>query len=108
MTYFRPHRAASGLLRPALLVCRMGLALAPFLLSASAPAQEPQPKETIEDGYTIHQSIDLGVRVADTSGSLPMYDTLVNLQSGPRILSQTFDMHAVANTSHPFFDDLME
>src|ERR1039458_9532374 len=112
MTYFRPHRAAGKLLRRALGVFRMGLALAPFLLSARAVAQDPQPKdqpkETVSDGYTIHQSVDLGGRVVDTSGSSGMYDTLVNLQSGPRILSQTLDMHAVAGTYHPFFDDLME
>jgi hypothetical protein len=88
----------------------MGLALAPLLWSGSAPAQEPQPqpKDTIEGGYTIHQSIDLGARVVNTSGSGEMYDTLVNLQSGPRVLSQTLDMHSVANAYHPLFDDLME
>ncbi len=107
MTCFRPHRASAGL-RPTLFVGHIGLALAPFLLSASAAAQEPQPKETIEGGYTIHQSVDLGGRVVDSSGSLPMYDTLVNLQSGPRILSQTVDMHAVEDSYHPLFDDLME
>jgi predicted CXXCH cytochrome family protein len=99
---------AARLLRAALRVCRMGLALAPFLLSASALAQDPQPEGTIKDGYTIRQSVDLGGRVVDSSGSGAMYDTLVNLQSGPRILSQTLDVHAVANTSHPFFDDLTE
>jgi hypothetical protein len=108
MTYFRLHRAAAGLLRAALVVFHIGLALGPVLLSTSAPAQDPQPKETTAGGYTIHQSIDLGGRVVDTSGSNAMYDTLVNLQSGPRILSQTLDMHAVANASHPFFDDLSE
>jgi hypothetical protein len=112
MMYFRPHRAAAGLLSPALVMCHIGLALAPFLLSASAPAQEPQPKdqpkETIEAGYTIHQSVDLGGRVVDSSGSGAMYDTLVNLQSGPRILSQTLEMHALPGTYHSLFDDLME
>ena len=86
----------------------MGLALAPFLLSASAQTPDPQPKETTAGGYTIHQSIDFGGRVVDTAGSNAMYDTLVNLQSGPRILSQTFDIHALANSSHPLFDDLSE
>jgi hypothetical protein len=86
----------------------MALALAALLLSASALAQDPPPKETTAGGYTIHQSIDFGGRVVDTSGSGAMYDTLVNLQSGPRILSQTFDMHSVANAPHPLFDDLSE
>ena len=71
-------------------------------------AQDPQPKETTAGGYTIHQSIEFGGRVVDTSGSNAMYDTLVNIQSGPRLLGQTIDMHALANSSHPLFDDLSE
>ena len=37
-------------------------------------------------GYITHQSIELGGHIVDQSGSGAMYDTLVNLQSGPRIL----------------------
>ena len=107
MTHFRPHHAASRV-RPALIAYTVGLAFAAVLLSASASAQEEKPKETVADGYTIHQSVDLGGRVVDSSGSGPMYDTLVNLQSGPRILSQSLDMHAVSGAYHPLFDDLME
>ncbi len=108
MKHFRPNRAAARWFRPALFLGRIGLIIAPFLLSASAPAQEPQPKETLKDGYSIHQSVDLGGRVVNSSGSGAMYDTLVNLQSGPRILNQSLDMHAAPNTYHPLFDDLME
>ncbi len=80
-----------------------------FSCRSPPPRKIPrQPKDTIKDGYSIHQSADLGGRVVDTSGSGAMYDTLVNLQSGPRILGQTLDMHAVAGTYHPIFDDLME
>lgn len=104
MKYFHPQRAASAWLRQALFA---GLALAPFLI-ANASAQEPQPKETTTGGYTIHQSIDLGGRVVESSGSSAMYDTLVNMQSGPRLLSQTVDVHAVENTYHPVFDQLSE
>ena len=35
-----------------------------------------------------------------------MYDTLVNIQSGPRVLGQTFTMHAVEGTKHPLLDRL--
>ncbi len=55
-----------------------------LLAAAYAPAQDPNG--TVKDGYAIHQSIDLGGHIADYSGSGAMYDTLVNLQSGPRIL----------------------
>lgn len=108
MTHSRPRSRIVRRVRRALVVRRIGLAFVPFLFSAGVVAQEPQPKETITDGYAIHQSVDLGVRVVDTSGSGAMYDTLVNLQTGPRILSQTFDIHAVANTNHSIFDDLSE
>src|SRR6516225_5567010 len=37
------------------------------------------------DGYIVHQSIQLGGHIVEHSGSDFVYDTLVNLQSGPRI-----------------------
>ena len=108
MTSFRPYRVPLTLQGHTHVLRRtMVLPLACLLLAVGTLGQNaPAPKETIADGYAIHQSIDLGGRIVDTSGSGAMYDTLVNLQSGPRILSQTFDMHAVANTTHRFFDTL--
>jgi hypothetical protein len=35
-----------------------------------------------------------------------MYDTLVNLHSGPRVLGQTFTMHALPGTKHALMDSL--
>lgn len=84
-----------------LMIGSMGLA------SASAQSTTP-PKETIKDGYAMHQSWDLGGHIADYSGSKAVYDTMVNLQSGPRILNQSLEMHAVGGTKqkYPFFDTL--
>jgi hypothetical protein len=65
------------------------------------------PKGKVQDGYLIHQTVDLGGRFVDSSGSGAMYDTLVNLQSGPRILSQTLDAHSVAGSRHFLLDNLM-
>jgi hypothetical protein len=104
----RAQRATARSLRPRLIVFQMALVLSAWLLPANAQTQNTVPKEVVAGGYTIHQSIDLGVRVVETSGSGAMYDTLVNLQSGPRILSQSIDMFAAPNTSHPLFDELME
>jgi len=85
-----------------------GFAFMAVLSAATAAAQSPDvPKETIKDGYAIHQSIDLGGRIVDQYGSGAMYDTLVNLRSGPRILSEFTEMHAVGKTKYPFFDHLM-
>ena len=79
-----------------------------FLFSFNLSAQNAQqPKENIHEGYSIHQSIDLGGRIADINGSEPMYDTLVNMQSGPRILQQTMEMHAVPGQPHFFLYDTL-
>jgi hypothetical protein len=64
------------------------------------------PKQVVENGYVIRQSADLGGHLVGVSGSGAMYDTLVNLHSGPRILAQTYTMHAVAGSKHTFLDSL--
>jgi hypothetical protein len=76
-------------------------------LALTAAAQDANaPKGTVKDGYLVRQTIDLGGHIADYSGSGAMYDTLVNLQTGPRVLNQTLDMHAVAGSKHFLFDTL--
>ncbi|MHB8888324.1 MAG: hypothetical protein ACYC46_05850 [Acidobacteriaceae bacterium] len=80
---------------------------AAMTLCAICVAQDVAPlNNTIKHGYTIQQSVDLGGHIADYSGSGPMYDTLVNLQSGPRILGHFLEMHAVPGAKHLFFDNL--
>jgi hypothetical protein len=70
--------------------------------TAAAAAPEAEPG----NGYVIRQSADLGGHLVGVSGSGAMYDTLVNLHSGPRILGQTFTMHAVPGTKHALLDSL--
>ena len=70
--------------------------------SASTPTNEPEGIE--RGGYRIQQSIELGGRITDTSGSVPMYDTLVNLPSGPRVLDQSLSMQSLNNAG--LFDTL--
>jgi hypothetical protein len=48
----------------------------------------------------------MGARIADQSGSGPMYNTLVNLHTGPRVMGQTFEMHALPGKDHGLFDNL--
>ena len=81
--------------------------------SATAPAATATaadlataPVPVVQDGYVIRQSIDLGGHLAQVSGSHAMYDTLVNIQSGPRILSQTYEMHATPGSKHSLADTL--
>ncbi len=59
------------------------------------PAPPAEPDGMTRGGYQIHQSIELGYRSTDVTGSGDMYDTLVNLQTGPRILDQTLTMQSV-------------
>jgi len=75
------------------------------IATAQAPAPEATPV-TAANGYTIHQSVDLGGHLANVAGSGAMYDTLVNEQSGPRVLGETFEMRALPGTQHTLFDSL--
>ena len=63
-----------------------GLAIAMPMAACIALAQEPAvnpSKMSTPDGYSARHSVDVGGRVANKVGSGAMYDTLVNLQSGP-------------------------
>lgn len=69
------------------------IALLPGAVLAQTSASLPE--EGIgRGGYTIRQSIEVGYRLTDRTGSGSMYDTLVNLQTGPRVLEQSLSMHA--------------
>jgi hypothetical protein len=54
----------------------------------------------------VHQSIEVGGRITNVSGSQAMWDTLVNQGSGGRVLGQSLEMHSVNNAKTPFFDNL--
>ena len=55
-------------------------------------------------GFHVTQSIELGGRISDVSGSQAMYDTLVNDQTGARILDQSLTMQSL--THQDLFDTL--
>src|SRR6516162_2181688 len=73
------------------------------LASAGAVAQNaaplPQtgsgPEFSIPAGYAAHHTIDMGGRINNTSGSNAMYDTMVNMQSGPRIMGESLELRAI-------------
>jgi len=71
---------------------------------AQDTAPPPAPGDNIRFGYVIHQSVDFGGHIVTQSGSGAMYDTLVNIQSGPRLLDSSFQMVAV-NPSHALLFD---
>ena len=89
------------------------IAVIVLLLKIAATAQTtgstgqtpPQPDGWENNGYVVHQSIEIGYRVSDTTGSQEMYNTLVNLRTGPRFLEQSLSMHS-QNHDSLLFDDL--
>ncbi|MFY9742924.1 MAG: hypothetical protein WAK21_13045 [Candidatus Sulfotelmatobacter sp.] len=91
-------RCIAGGMAAAILGLTAGTAVAqiPIFVSNQAPPE----------GYTLHESIDLGGHVANVDGSDAMYDTLVNQQSGPRILGETFELRALPNTKNTLVDYL--
>src|SRR5581483_5653180 len=88
------------------------LALAALIISASAGAQDANPQKDTnnapEKTYDVHESYDVGGHIANISGSGAMYDTMVNLKSGPRILNSTFEAHALPGAKYTVFDTLFE
>jgi hypothetical protein len=82
-----------------------GIALAQNPTSA-APLPAPEAQMAIPSGYSAHGSVDVGGHMVGLSGSNAMYDTMVNIQSGPRVLGGTFEMHALPGNKHTLVDGL--
>ncbi len=78
------------------------------LMAGTAVAQVPifVSHQAAPDGYTLHESIDLGGHVVNVAGSGEMYDTLVNQQSGPRILGESYELRALPGTKNTLVDHL--
>jgi hypothetical protein len=70
------------------------------------PVPTPAAQMSIPEGYTAHHSVDLGGRMTGLSGSQAMYDTMVNLGSGPRVLGESFEMHGIPGAKHPYADSV--
>jgi len=86
-----------------------------FMMTGIAAAQNPTPvvplptpeeQMTVPNGYAIHQSVDLGGRITNAAGSPAMYSNLVNLQSGPRVQNETFEMRALPGQKNTLVDSL--
>ena len=79
-----------------------------LMMTGAVSAQLPMPSTTpvVPEGYAVHQSVDLGGHMVGLTGSGSMYDTLVNLQSGPRMLGETYEMRALPTNKHALVDNL--
>ena len=71
--------------------------------ASTDPASDGNEGKKIGD-FQVIQSIELGGRIADVNGSQAMYDTLVNHQTGARILEQSLTMQSL--THQDIFDTL--
>jgi hypothetical protein len=97
-------------------ICRiaMGTAIALLLLisgavfgqSAAQPAAAPGAQMSVPSGFSVHEAVDLGGRFNDIVGSGPMYDSLLNTHTGPRVFGETFEMHALPGRKSAPLDDL--
>ncbi len=98
------RRAAGGFGVAALLMIT-GIAFAQNPTPAN-PMPQPAEQMSVPNGYSVHQSVDLGGRIANVTGSPAMYSNLVNLQSGPRVENETFQMHALPGVKNTLVDSL--
>jgi hypothetical protein len=72
----------------------------------SVPLPTPETRMSTPAGYAIYESVDLGGRIANATGSQAMYSNLVNLQSGPRVQNETFRMHVLPGQKNTLVDSL--
>lgn len=82
--------------------------------TSNNPPAATAPEEKTIGNFVVHQSVEFGYRFTDLSADKlsptdptnpAMYNTLVNLHDGPRLLNQTFSMHAPDHNGAAF-DDL--
>ncbi len=110
-----PRRFAAswfGLALLAICVCLVSRGAAQS--SGQSPVATPTTVSTNSDSGTtegkrigdfqVMQSVELGGRISDVTGSQAMYDTLENYQTGARILEQSLTMQSLTHAD--FFDTL--
>jgi hypothetical protein len=94
----------------------LALVFAPALLAQSDSGQDKKdeqtstassaPEEGVQSGgYIIHQAIEIGAHFVGSSGNQDVYNSFVNLDTGPRLLEYNLSMHAQPGTGL-LFDDL--
>lgn len=84
----------------------MLLGAACIAVAQTPVAPAPTTPMSVPSGYEAHESVDVGGRMTNLFGSRSMYDTLVNLQSGPRVQAETFELHALPGAKKLPLDDL--
>ena len=80
-------------------------ALGGLLLAPAIYAQTDEQKGIEQGNYNIKQAVEFGGRFTSVTGDEQTYDTMVNLQQGPRLLNFTTEMRSL-NHRGTFFDRL--
>ncbi len=75
-------------------------------LPEQAPETQEEASRKFAAEYKIHNEIEVGGHVAPYGGSGESYDTMVNLHTGPRFLSESTDMRSVPGAKPLLFDSL--
>lgn len=83
------------------------LLVAVALIASVAFAQsEPEQADgKVVGGYQVNQSVEFGGRIVSSNGSEALYDTLVDLHSGARLLDYSVYMNSISHTGG-FMDNL--
>ena len=83
----------------------MAVGMAACVLHAQEQITTPAKMST-PAGYSGHYTVDMSGRISNMVGSGAMYDTLVNLQSGPRASSETLELRRLATNKHGLADNV--
>lgn len=94
-------RQVAGNMLLAFLLASTGIAMGQDAIPATPPAPMSVPS-----GYSIHQAVDVGGRLNYTVGSEAMYDSLLNVHTGPRVLTETFEMQPLPGKNGGPIDNL--
>ncbi len=83
------------------------LLVAVMFLGGSMVAQsgDGDDQGKVVGGYQMNQSVEIGGRIVDAEGSQAVYNTFVDLHSGPRLLDYSAQFHSIDHNG-AFFDDL--
>jgi hypothetical protein len=89
--------------RTVLIVLFLIVLLVLSMTPAARAQQDVEQNGIDQDNYNIKQAIEFGGRITSISGNLQTYNTMVNLQDGPRLLNFTTEMRSLDNHG-TFFD----
>jgi len=86
-------------------ICGLVLLALGLMASGFAQSDSNQNDGRVINGYQVNQTIEVGGRIVDAEGSQAVYDTFVNLHSGPRVLDYSLRLHSIDH-SGKLVDDL--